>query len=142
MTSFGVETIELDLPPLVAALGRRLRDRGLPLTPARSADFAHALGLVRPVSRRRLYWTARAVLVNDPAQVPAFDEVFSSIFGAGTDAAREDGAAGADRGRGAGAAASGERSPSGSGGPRGAGAGGGAGALPRARGQGGGSPEK
>src|SRR4051794_15862703 len=111
MTSFGVETIELDLPPLVAALGRRLRDRGLPLTPARSADFAHALGLVRPVSRRRLYWTARAVLVNDPAQVPAFDEVFSSIFGAGTDAAREDGEAGGRRARGPRGRGAGERWP-------------------------------
>jgi len=82
MTSFGVETIELDLPLLVSALGRRLHDRGLPLTPARSADFAHALGLVRPVSRRRLYWTARAMFVTDPTQVPAFDEVFFSVFGA------------------------------------------------------------
>jgi uncharacterized protein with von Willebrand factor type A (vWA) domain len=37
--------------------------------------------LVRPVSRRRLYWTARAVLVSDPAQVKAFDAVFLAIFG-------------------------------------------------------------
>ena len=81
MTSFGVETIELDLPPFVRALGRRLHDRGLPLTPARAADFAHALTLVRPVSRRRLYWTARAIFVTDPTQVPAFDEVFLSVFG-------------------------------------------------------------
>ena len=36
------------------------------MTPARSADFARALALVRPVTRRRLYWTARAVLVSDP----------------------------------------------------------------------------
>jgi len=81
MISFGVETIELDLAPLVSALGRRLHDRGLPLTPARAADFAHALTLVRPVSRRRLYWTARAIFVTDPTQVPAFDEVFLSVFG-------------------------------------------------------------
>ena len=80
MTSFGVETIELDLPPLVAELGRRLRDAGLPVTPARSAELARALTLVRPVSRRRLYWTARAVYVTDPSQVPAFDAVFFSVF--------------------------------------------------------------
>jgi len=81
VTDFGVETIELDLPPLAGALSRRLHDAGLPMTPARSAEFARALTLVRPVSRRRLYWTARAVLVSDPAQVTSFDAVFFSIFG-------------------------------------------------------------
>jgi uncharacterized protein len=85
VTSFGVETIELDLPPLVAELGRRLRDAGLPVTPVRSADLARALTLVRPVSRRRLYWTARAVYVTDPSQVPAFDAVFFSVFQAYVD---------------------------------------------------------
>ena len=79
--AFGVETIELDLPPLVGALSRRLHDVGVPMTPARSAELARALTLVRPVARRSLYWTTRAVLVTDPAQVPAFDAVFFSIFG-------------------------------------------------------------
>ena len=79
--TFGVETIELDLPPLAGALSRRLHDAGVPVTPARSADFARALALVRPISRRRLYWTARAVLVSDPAQVKAFDAVFFAVFG-------------------------------------------------------------
>jgi uncharacterized protein len=83
---FGVETIELDLPPLVAALSRRLRDAGVPVTPGRSVDFAQALTLVRPISRRRLYWTARAVFVSDPAQADAFDAVFFSVFGDRTDA--------------------------------------------------------
>jgi uncharacterized protein with von Willebrand factor type A (vWA) domain len=83
--AFGVETIELDLPPLVGALSRRLHDRGVPVTPGRSADFARALTLVRPVSRRRLYWTARSVFVSDPAQVNAFDEVFASVFGGGSE---------------------------------------------------------
>jgi hypothetical protein len=39
------------------------------------------LTLVRPESRRRLYWTARAIYVSDPSQVPAFDAVFFSVFG-------------------------------------------------------------
>jgi uncharacterized protein with von Willebrand factor type A (vWA) domain len=78
-----IDTVVLDLPPLVAALGRRLHDAGVPVTPARSADLARALTLVRPVSRRRLYWTARAVLVSDPAQLKAFDAVFWEIFGSG-----------------------------------------------------------
>jgi uncharacterized protein with von Willebrand factor type A (vWA) domain len=78
---FGVETIELDLPALAAALSGRLGEAGVPVTPARSVDFARALALVRPVSRRRLYWTARAVFVSDPLHVTAFDAVFSALFG-------------------------------------------------------------
>ena len=62
---FRVETIVLDLPPLVGALARRLHEAGLPVTPGRSADLARALTLVRPVSKRRLYWTIRAVLVSE-----------------------------------------------------------------------------
>jgi uncharacterized protein len=83
--AFGLETIELDLPPLVGALTRRLHERGVPVTPVRGADFARALTLVRPIARRRLYWTARGVFVTDPAQVPAFDQVFFSVFGARVD---------------------------------------------------------
>jgi uncharacterized protein len=83
--AFGVETIQLDLPPLAAALSRRLHDRGVPITPGRSVDFARALTLVRPITRRRLYWTARAVFVSDPTQVPVFDEVFFAVFGSGAE---------------------------------------------------------
>ena len=82
MTDFRVETIHLDLPPLAAALSRRLYDAGVPMTPERPADFARALSLVRPVSGRRLYWTARSVFVSDQAHARAFDAVFASVFGA------------------------------------------------------------
>ena len=88
LPTFGVETIELDLPPLVGALSRRLHDAGIPTTPGRSIGFARALTLVRPVARRQLYWTARAVFVTDPAQVTVFDVVFSSIFGNRSDTRR------------------------------------------------------
>jgi len=81
VTEFRVETIHLDLPALVEALSRRLRHTGLPGTPARAAELARALTLVRPVSRRRLYWTARSVMVSDQAQVAAFDQVFAEVFG-------------------------------------------------------------
>ena len=76
-----IETIHLDLPPLVGAFSRRLNAAGVPVTPARAADLARALTLVRPISRRRLYWTARAVVVTDELQVPAFDAVFAGVFG-------------------------------------------------------------
>jgi len=83
VTDFGVQTIDLDLPPLAGAMSRRLHDAGLPMTPERPADFARALTLVRPLTRRRLYWTARGVFVSDAAQVKSFDAVFLSIFGEG-----------------------------------------------------------
>jgi uncharacterized protein len=78
---FGLETVVLDLPPLVGAFSRRLHDAGVPVTAERAARFARALTLTRPVARRRLYWAARAVFVSDRAQVPIFDRVFADVFG-------------------------------------------------------------
>jgi uncharacterized protein with von Willebrand factor type A (vWA) domain len=83
MADFKVETVHLDLPALSGSFGTRLRDAGLPVTPDRSADFARALTMTRPVSRRRLYATAKAIFVADRAEVPAFNRVFAEVFGAG-----------------------------------------------------------
>jgi hypothetical protein len=80
MTAFAVQTMQLDLPALAGEFGRRLNEAGVPVTAERSARFAQALALVRPVSRRRLYYTARAVFVSDPTQMQAFDRVFGEIF--------------------------------------------------------------
>ena len=44
MTAFGVETIELDLPPLAAALARRLHEAGLPMTPDRAVGVRARAG--------------------------------------------------------------------------------------------------
>jgi uncharacterized protein with von Willebrand factor type A (vWA) domain len=84
-----LETVELDLAPLVSAFGRRLHEAGVPVTPERSARLANALTLTRPVARTRLYWTARAVLVSDQAQVKAFDRVFFEVFGSRVDGGDE-----------------------------------------------------
>jgi uncharacterized protein len=78
---FTLETVGVDLPALAGAFARRLHDAGLPVTPERTARFAEALALVRPIARRRLYWTARAVFVSDAAQIKAFDAVFRAVFG-------------------------------------------------------------
>lgn len=88
-TAFEVETIELDLPALAGAFGRRLHAAGVPVSAERSANFAAALALVRPVARRRLYWTARAVFVSDPVQRGAFDRVFAEVFGGGAEGSAE-----------------------------------------------------
>ena len=81
--AFGVETVELDLPAVAGAFAQRLHEAGMPVTPARSADVARALAIVRPQSRRRLYWTMRSVLVTDPAEVGIFDRAFREVFGDG-----------------------------------------------------------
>jgi uncharacterized protein with von Willebrand factor type A (vWA) domain len=52
------------------------------VTPERASHFAEALALMKPEGRRRLYWTARAVFVTGQLQVPIFDRVWFSIFGA------------------------------------------------------------
>jgi hypothetical protein len=80
-TAFRVETIQLDLPAVAGAFSRRLHAAGLPVTVERAAAFAHAVTLTRPVSRRRLYWTARGVFVSDRSQARAFDAVFRDVFG-------------------------------------------------------------
>jgi len=78
---FGLETIELDLPPLAGAFVERLRQAGVPAGADHAVALARALTLVKPISRRRLYWTLRAVFVTDQAQLRAFDAVFSAVFG-------------------------------------------------------------
>ncbi|MEO6857995.1 MAG: VWA domain-containing protein [Solirubrobacteraceae bacterium] len=83
-TSFALETVNLDLPALVGAFGRRLHEAGVPVTAERSARFAQALIVVNPVARRRLYWTARAVFVSERAQIKTFNAVFTEVFGAGS----------------------------------------------------------
>ena len=79
--TFRVESVELDLPAFVGAFAERLRLNGLPITPEHAIHFAQALSLIKPITRRRLYATARAVFVSDPNQLNAFDAVFFSIFG-------------------------------------------------------------
>jgi uncharacterized protein with von Willebrand factor type A (vWA) domain len=78
---FRVRALRLDLPELAGAFCRRLHDAGLPVTVERAGRFAQALAVVEPVSRRRLYWTTRAIFVSDRMQVPAFDRVFADVFG-------------------------------------------------------------
>src|SRR5262249_48435127 len=82
MAEFAVHTVELDLPDVAGAFSRRLHDAGVPVTVERTTRFAQALALVEPISRHRLYWTARAVFGSGPSHVKAFDAVFFAVFGA------------------------------------------------------------
>ena len=80
-------TEALDLPALAGAFGRALHHAGIPVTPERSARFAHALSLAPPPARPRLYWTARAVYTSSREQVAVFDRVFDVVFGGAGDPA-------------------------------------------------------
>jgi uncharacterized protein len=81
MSAFEVETIGLDLPHLAAEFAARLHAAGVPAGVDRTTSFAHTLRLVRPESRRRLYWAARAIFITDRSQLPAFNRVFAEVFG-------------------------------------------------------------
>jgi uncharacterized protein with von Willebrand factor type A (vWA) domain len=78
---FAVETVGLDLPALAVEFGSRLQAAGVPVGVDRCAGFAQSLMLVRPISRGRLYWTARAAFVTDRSHVTAFNTVFAEVFG-------------------------------------------------------------
>jgi uncharacterized protein with von Willebrand factor type A (vWA) domain len=78
---FRVEDLVLDLPAVVGAFSQRLHEAGMPVTPSQTQQYARALGLTKPVSRRRLYWTTRAVFVTGFIQLPIFDRVFREVFG-------------------------------------------------------------
>jgi uncharacterized protein with von Willebrand factor type A (vWA) domain len=75
-----------DLATVAARFAARLRAEGLPAGPERSARFARAIGLTDPATTRELYWCALATLVADPAEIPAFDRVFTAVFGGLADA--------------------------------------------------------
>ena len=78
---FGIEDLDLDLPAVVGAFSQRLHDAGMPVTPSQTQQYARSLVLTKPVSRRRLYWTTRAVFVTGFIQLPTFDRVFREVFG-------------------------------------------------------------
>jgi uncharacterized protein with von Willebrand factor type A (vWA) domain len=78
---FKVVDFEVDLPGLASGFSQRLHDAGVPVTPSQTEQYTHALRLTKPVSRRRLYCTTRAIFVTGFQQVAAFDRVFAEVFG-------------------------------------------------------------
>jgi uncharacterized protein with von Willebrand factor type A (vWA) domain len=75
--------------PLAAmALGRALRDAGLPVTPHRSATFVANAGLLGARDRGAVYWAARFAFVTARDQLPVFDAVFATLVDGIADPAR------------------------------------------------------
>ena len=74
--SYGV-----DLAALATAVGQRLHDADMQVTPRQSEQFARALQMAPPASRSGLYHMARAIFVTDYDQIATFDRVFGEVFG-------------------------------------------------------------
>ena len=70
------------LTGLACAFSQRLHAADMPVTPAQSVQYATALHLAVPTSRRRLYFMTRAIFVTDLADLETFNCVFAEIFGA------------------------------------------------------------
>ena len=79
--AFRVVPFDVDLPGLASAFSQRLHEAGVPVTPDRSEQYARALKLSKPESRRRLYAVSKAIFVTGFQQVPAFNRVFFEVFG-------------------------------------------------------------
>jgi uncharacterized protein with von Willebrand factor type A (vWA) domain len=79
---FKVVDFDVDLPGLASGFSQRLHSAGVPVTPSQTEQYTRALKLTKPVSRRRLYCTTRAIFVTGFQQVPAFNRVFAEVFGA------------------------------------------------------------
>jgi uncharacterized protein with von Willebrand factor type A (vWA) domain len=77
------------LPPLVA-LGRDLRDHGLPVGTGRILTFCRAVASLGLADRDALYWAGRVTMVARREDLDAYDEVFDDWYRAlGPDAEPE-----------------------------------------------------
>ncbi|RSM58521.1 CoxE [Actinoplanes sp. ATCC 53533] len=70
----------VDRAAFAVGLGGRLRRAGVPVGLTDVDDFVRALAVCPPLTRDRLYWTARVSLVRREADLAAFDRVFGGVF--------------------------------------------------------------
>jgi hypothetical protein len=70
-----------DVAATAASLGVALHTAGLPVGPDRCERLARAMTVMNASSLAELRACALATMVSDPSQVPAFDRVFTAIFG-------------------------------------------------------------
>jgi uncharacterized protein len=73
-------TLDLDIAALAGALGQRLYDAGVSVTPDQSQRYALSLQLVKPATLSQLYFTTRSTFVTDADELPIFDRVFAGVF--------------------------------------------------------------
>src|SRR5205085_10924666 len=73
-------TLDLDLAALAGALGQRLYDAGMSVTPDQSQRYAMSLQLVMPSTLRQLYFTTRSIFVTDSDEIALFNRIFARVF--------------------------------------------------------------
>jgi uncharacterized protein with von Willebrand factor type A (vWA) domain len=76
----SVVTSRVDLAEVVAAFGQLLHAAGVPVSPERSARFARAVILARPVTVDEVYWAGRVTLLTGRHQIETYDAVFNQVF--------------------------------------------------------------
>ncbi len=81
LTTPGPVLGSVDRAALVASLGVRLRQAGVPVTLRGMSAFAAALDAAPPARVPALYWLARVTLVNRHHDLAVFDAVFAAVFG-------------------------------------------------------------
>jgi uncharacterized protein with von Willebrand factor type A (vWA) domain len=69
-----------DAPALVVTLARALRDAGVAVTPDRSVVAAEALRVLRPHTRKQVYWATRTSLVASHEHIAIFNRVFAALL--------------------------------------------------------------
>jgi uncharacterized protein with von Willebrand factor type A (vWA) domain len=68
----------------LVGFGRELRRRGLPVGTDRIVTFCRCVGLLVPVDREAVYWSARSALLSRREDVEVFDVAFERYFGSPT----------------------------------------------------------
>lgn len=86
------DAVAVNLAALAAAFAERLeQDGGMAVTTQQCEQYAGALALGAPRSRRSLYYMTREIFVTEAGQLTTFNDLFAEVFGepAGADRYRE-----------------------------------------------------
>lgn len=70
----------IDLAAVASRMAERLHAVGVEAGPDRAGRFASSLRLARPVRTSELYWLGRVTLTATPAEIAAYDRVFTEVF--------------------------------------------------------------
>lgn len=65
---------------MAARFAARLHALGVEVAPDRAGRFAAAVRLARPATTHELYWLGRVTLAATPAEIAAYDRVFTEVF--------------------------------------------------------------
>lgn len=69
-----------DLAAVAARFAARLHALGVEVAPDRAGRFAASVRLARPATTHELYWLGRVTLAATPAEIAAYDRVFTEVF--------------------------------------------------------------